>query len=486
MRTALANAGYTHDGIASAIGDVAMQALARGELVPADRASRGGSPIETLIRLFLLRKTVPMIAARAALPFAQAWQLGLVEPVGGEVIANLDLRPYTVDGDTWWIVSDLGSEQRQGPVLPDHVLGVGGASLTLAQLAPRKPVASALDIGTGCGIQALHLAQHADRVTATDVSPRALRLAALTLALNGADVELEQGSMLEPVRGRRFDQVVSNPPFVIGAGDGGFTYRDSGLAGDELSRTLIRGVPSILSEGGTAQLLANWMHVRGSSWQDRVASWLEGLGCNAWVLQRDIQDPASYVSLWLADAGEASGSGQRGRYDSWLGWFEEHDVEAIGFGMVMLEAAGQADPTILIEEAPQQLGQPLGPHVSSWFERQTWLGKTSDDALLDASLRLAQEVSLEQVAQRDPEGGWKVLGQVLRQESGLRWREDVDQLVATLVAGCDGRHSLRDLVTVLAAAYDLAPDADTDLPALLHASALAARHLVSRGYLLHP
>ncbi|MYV64362.1 methyltransferase, partial [Streptomyces sp. SID4931] len=66
------------------------------------------------------------------------------------------------------------------------VLGVGGASTTLAGITVRAPVASALDLGTGSGIQALHAAQHATRVTATDLNPRALEFTRLTLALSGA------------------------------------------------------------------------------------------------------------------------------------------------------------------------------------------------------------------------------------------------------------------------------------------------------------
>ena len=481
LRDALLEADYTHAGITAAIGDVAMEALHRSELVAAERATRGGSALETLIRLFLLREPVDMIRARAALPFALAWQLGLVEPVGGEVVATLDLRPYSVDDSTWWVVSDLSVEQTGAPLRADHVLGVGGASVTLAQLAPRNPVGDALDIGTGCGIQALHLAQHARSVTATDISSRALRLAAVTLALNGAEAELIEGSLLEPVKGRRFDQIVSNPPFVVGSGDGGFTYRDSGLVGDALSRTLIRALPGALMEDGTAQILANWMHVRGEPWTDRVGSWVNGLGCDAWVLQRDLQDPAGYVSLWLADAGSSSGAEHRARYDSWLAWFEMQKVEAVGLGLVMLRNAGHAAPTVVIEEAHQQIAPPLGPHVTSWFDRQDWLRQASDTTILDSSLRLAPDVTLEQVAQRDPDGGWAVLGQVLRQETGLRWREDVDQLVATLVSGFDGEHSVLDLVTVLAATYQL----EADISGVLQATARAVRHLISRGFVAH-
>src|SRR4029453_6428489 len=59
-------------------------------------------------------------------------------------------------------------------VVPDHVLGVSSASTSLARLTIREPVRRALDLGTGCGVQALHLAAPAERVVATDVNQRAL------------------------------------------------------------------------------------------------------------------------------------------------------------------------------------------------------------------------------------------------------------------------------------------------------------------------
>jgi predicted lipid-binding transport protein (Tim44 family) len=67
-------------------------------------------------------------------------------------------------------------------------------------------VTTALDIGTGCGVQALHLAEHAAAVTATDRNPRALAFARTTFDLNGIDtVELVEGDLLEAVADRRFD-----------------------------------------------------------------------------------------------------------------------------------------------------------------------------------------------------------------------------------------------------------------------------------------
>lgn len=161
---------------------------------------------------------------------------------GDEVRATVDVRPYGGDdGEDWWIVSDLGCAvggsrgvrgigTAPGVDRADLVLGVGGASTTLAGITVRTPVASALDLGTGSGIQALHASRHATRVTATDLNPRALHFTRLTLALSGApEPDVRQGSLFEPVGDERFDLIVSNPPFVISPG-GRFTYRDGGMA----------------------------------------------------------------------------------------------------------------------------------------------------------------------------------------------------------------------------------------------------------------
>ncbi len=82
------------------------------------------------------------------------------------VRATVDVRPYGgPQGQDWYIVSDLGcavgGAGGAGGRGEGVVLGVGGASTTLAGLTVRAPVASALDVGTGSGIQALHATQHA-------------------------------------------------------------------------------------------------------------------------------------------------------------------------------------------------------------------------------------------------------------------------------------------------------------------------------------
>src|SRR5699024_11241990 len=104
------------------------------------------------------------------------------------------------------------------------VVGAGNASATLSQLIVDGPVERALDVGTGCGVQALHLAARARDVVATDLNPRAVRLAGISLALSGiTDARLEQGFLYEPVKDERFDLFVFNPSLLISTYDSRYT-----------------------------------------------------------------------------------------------------------------------------------------------------------------------------------------------------------------------------------------------------------------------
>ena len=194
LRVDLTEARFTVPAVEELLGPLAAAALHREEPLPALRATAtvtaNDQPAEnaTLVRLFVLGAEVPRRAVEAAFPRLGAdgaRALGLVEAAGAQgddaVRAVVDLRPYeaadaagTVD---WWLASDLGELATGRALHTDHVLGVGGASTTLAQVTVRDPRDRVLDLGTGCGIQALHASRHARRVVGTDISARALAFA---------------------------------------------------------------------------------------------------------------------------------------------------------------------------------------------------------------------------------------------------------------------------------------------------------------------
>ena len=271
--------------------------------------------------------------------------------------ALFDLRPHAATlpgGDhEWWVVSDLGEVQTGKPLADDHVLGIGGATLTLLEMTVRERVDSALDVGCGCGIQALYLATHADRVVATDLSSRACALTQFNAALNEAVIDVREGSLFEPVEGETFDLIVTNPPFVItpdsvrGAA-GLLEYRDGGMDRDNLIRAVLRGAPACMNEGGTLQMLANWEipadRNADTQWSWRVDSWLDGLPVDAWVVQRDVLDPARYVDMWIRDSGGqlmARADYERA-FTSWLADFRSAGTGAIGMGFVALRRLDEA------------------------------------------------------------------------------------------------------------------------------------------------
>ncbi|MFC5994778.1 methyltransferase [Pseudonocardia hispaniensis] len=477
--------GYTIGGVHALLGSQAHAALSRGEPEAAFRATRGGGELGVLVRLLLLGGAEPEPAVAAALGRpSDLVAAGLLRETADGLVAALDVRPYGEDagddnapgGDAWWVVSDLDAPSARQD--RDHVTGVGGASLSLATATVRRRVGGVLDLGTGCGVQALHASRHADVVVATDIAPRALAMAAATFALSAVEVELLAGRWLEPVADRKFDQIVSNPPFVPGPARVDYVYRDSGQAGDAALAVLLGTLSSRLVPGGIAQLLGSWLHVRGQSWPDRVRDWLPP-GCDAWILQREVVDPAMHVGTWQRDAGLDLGSPQaRALASDWLDWLERERVEAIGFGHILLRRT-DATPTVVVEDLPGELADPLGVEAAGWLDRVEWLRlHRSDEALLGARLALTPTAVLERYSTPGGDTGWADAGATLVRGDGPRWRHEVDEPAAALLAGCRGELPLSELIALLSFALDRPYDA------MVAATLPAVREFVRHGVLL--
>lgn len=500
-------AGYGHESITGFLGEMAHEALMRDALVPAlRRISSRPEPgaLGTMLGLFMLGTDAghdEVAAAFEATGVDGLLRLDAIEPSDegrGRWRAKIDLRPHASDADAeLWVASDLGAHQRPGVLRHDHVLGIGQASLTLAQTTIRPQVDIALDLGTGCGIQAFHLLSHARKVVATDISARALGFARFNLLLNHAAldldpanlaerVELRLGSLLEPVAGERFDLVVSNPPFVItprleGQDDAErFTYRDGGMPGDTLVETLVRSIPGILNPGGSAQMLANWEITAAASegedpeWSDGPRSWLTG-DIEAWFIQREAVSPTQYAETWLRDASQGRDAQEFAlQYGAYLDDFASRNVAAIGFGMVWLRrpAAGSSGFGRLFESIGYPIEQPVGPYLARDIAVADELESRDVGAL---HLVVAEDVTEERHQRPGAEHPGVIL---LRQGAGLRRTEILDTALAGFVSACDGDLDVSSLVGALESL--IAPD-DSEFSARLYEGVV---RLIKRGFLL--
>ena len=528
LRADLTEAGWGVEAVAALLGEAADAALRREIRLPALRAVRAalaeGSdsapswPVAVLTALFMLGQPVPTGALDAALPrtgVSGARRIGLVgEPdETGCVSARVDLRPHEAVDDTgevrWWVASDLGGLVTGRPLAPDHVLGIGGAGLTLAGLTPRTPVRTALDLGCGCGIQTLYLLRHAQHVVATDISARALAFTAFNTALAGitADVdaataadapvdldaagasgsavgtarlELRLGSLLEPVAGGRFDLIVSNPPFVLTPP----TVREAGLplmeyrdAGGPILPTLVAGLGKHLEPGGSAVMLGNWEHRHASSgrgdapdsasdlatdstidpgaavssWRNAVAAWIpEGL--DAWVIEREVQDPVEYATMWLRDGGltpERDAAGFEAALGAWVGDFEARGVEGIGFGYLIVHRPQRLrEPWHLLEEVTTTGQGILGPHIADVLAVRERLAGLDDDAVAALHPILAPDVTEER---HFIPGAAEPTVILLRQGGGLGRTIRASTAVAALAGVADGELSVGQIASAVAA-----------------------------------
>lgn len=512
LRTDLEAAEFTRDALEALWGPDAASALHRGERVPAHRALRtrmsgheASAALATLAELFVLGVPTPREQAEIALPslgVEGAIELGLLGDAATElargttdtggaasVRALLDLRPYefadALGEGRWWILSDLGELALGHALSEQHVLGIGGASMTLSGLMIPMPAARVLDLGTGCGIQAMHASRFAREVVATDISERALMIARMNVELNRIEgVEFRLGSLFEPIAGERFDAIVSNPPFVITPrvpGVPAYEYRDGGLVGDAIVEAVMRGAADHLAPGGIAQLLGNWEYRDDADALDRVREWSGGL--EHWVIEREVQRVTEYAETWIRDGGTRPGSVEFDRlYDAWLDDFEQRGVREVGFGYVLLRRPDATPRRRLarLERLHGPIGDggdtaSLGAHLAVCVAAHDRQAAWSDDELAAARLTVAGDITEERHYWPGDEHPTAML---LRQGGGFGRVISLDTALAALVGACDGELAVGAVIGALAELLEV------DESALMRDLIPVVRTLIGDGILL--
>jgi len=160
----------------------------------------------------------------------------------------------------------LGSQDFYGldfEVIPGVLIPRHDTETLVEEAVKRCPAgATILDIGVGSGCIAVALAKSRPdaQINGVDFSPKALELAQRNADRHGVTVTLLQGSLFEPFVGRKFDLIVSNPPYIPTADLAGLQPEvrdyeprealDGGADGLDYYRCIIPAAPGFLVHDG--------------------------------------------------------------------------------------------------------------------------------------------------------------------------------------------------------------------------------------------
>ena len=303
--------------------------------------------------------------------------------------------------------------------------------LDLAGPADRTPPRGrALDLGTGCGVQALHLAAHAERVVATDVNRRALWVARLTAALNGVaprrgarGVVLRAGAR-RAVRPGHHQPAVRHLPRRPGER---LVYRDSGLPGDRVVEDIVREAPDHLAPDGWGQVLANWV-IRAdrpgrSGWPTGSTRAVTRSSCSVrWSTPRPTWSSGSRTPAITAPPTTYAAT-----TPGWPGSTSRGSRRRLRLG----------------EPAPDRRRRPA-PRAPGLAVRRRAAGRPRDRRLGEATRtrsRPSSRLVVPEGVRQETVGGPGAADPetiVLRQQRGLRRARRADTIEAALVGACDG------------------------------------------------
>jgi len=324
---------------------------------------------------------------------------------------------------------------RQHP--PDLVLPIGPSGKYLASVTIREPVNTALDLGCGCGIQALLMAQHTQHVTATDINPRALALTKLNARLNGfPNIEVLEGSYFEPLRGRTFDLVVANLPYVLNP-DNTYVYRDMSQGGDTAIRHTVEQMPSYLNEGGYAHMMLNWVHRADQPWWQPIEAWTQRRNADAWIMYSRSQTPEEYAENWIMLSEQATPNEYAQTKERWLKWYQAQRIERIGLGLLTFRRR-TSDTNWRCSVSIRQISdETLGEYILHLFKNQDRLSRINGHSALLKRKLLPWNMKIESPS---PET------RIARTTRGFLIQKEILSATATVIGQLDGRRKLAEFM----------------------------------------
>jgi SAM-dependent methyltransferase len=334
-------AGYTEDVVAEA--DAIAPGLVGREVRPLIHHAlrRRGDAAASLARLFAYEAALDesviriLLGEHLASALLEAGVL-LLDEDSHQISSRFQLRPFA----GLLLVADDPAGGR------DAVMPAAGTTRLIVQLMPAVIGGSVLDVGCGPGTLALVAARRgAALVVGTDVNARAIDLACFNARLNDIHAaEFVCGDLVEPVADRRFELIVSQPPFIIQPPDAvAVTFLHGGPSGEEVGLRLLAALPAVMATSARALVLMEAISRPDEPLHARMRATIGEAPVDLLVLAAPGSPPSVQVIAYAtleADDGGAAYTAAAGRYLDQLDRLGATDFQ---LGLIILRARPAGD-----------------------------------------------------------------------------------------------------------------------------------------------
>jgi predicted RNA methylase len=469
--------------------DAALRAALAGDYAPHERLgtmprllARTAEPtlFNIFARWFILGAEVDSAAARAVVPEPILLLLlgaGLLSPAGQRLAPQVMLAPFR-----GLLIATDCTRKVETLEQPNPLMSINPTTFWLYLFTLRRPVRATLDLGTGCGIQALAAAAHSQHVVATDLNPRVPEFVGFNARLNGVtNLECLVGDAYQPIASRRFDLIVSNPPFFI-TPSSRLLFAENPLELDEFVRRVVVEGARHLEEGGWLQIIGEWAEVRGQSWQERLREWFADTGCDAWAFKIYSNDPVRYTGLRLLEMVPAA-ERDEAQFQRWVDYYATRKVEAIHDGLIALRRRSGSN-WVRTDDVPALPEEPFGDALLEAFARQDLLNDAAgDQALLEARFKMSPHARLSRHAYY-ADDQWQSTPLELWLKKGLASAAPLalEPAVENFIRQFDGHRTLDELIVQLIA--QLAAQVQARPEQVRQECLRVTRKLLERGFLL--
>jgi HemK-related putative methylase len=394
--------------------------------------------LDRLIEIFFLNSPIPRVkvvemTGEPMYRFLQ--QVGILHEDNGMTVGNVAIFPVLGH----YILAD----QRYEAINPKIMVYPPGAdSYSLARAIMQKPMGDVLDICTGSGIQGIMAARHARKVTCVDLNRRAVNFVRLNAMLNGYDnVEALEGDLMAPVKGRKFDLITINPPFVP-APEQQLYFRDGSTSGTAIMEKAIEKLPEHLNEDGLCQIYT-LIPVTERSIHDRIRDWIGEKPAH--VLTAINMQISLEVFLMDHINPKREGSNFYDKQVRWMKTLMQEGIKSISFGSILIKWAKNAKPQ------SRELHVKL-PTRSFWKELDTimeLLDHVGDhdyvEGLLKGSFRISPEVDYYATGKKlDGSGKYGVVFRESSLQSFLDLEREHVVILDAIMAGASGGEMIRE------------------------------------------